>query len=323
MLPVATLSFLSLSLLSLPALAADRVYKVVNRCPEDIPLYIGGELQGNLPAKGGSVTKTLSDLPGFFYTTANGGNVNGAGTALAGFYGNDDYYYLVVDPAHMNTGISITPVQVPSKGFCGTASCTTANCTTAFQKLPTSFPSPPTSFPAITESAPIVPLYACPSESDMGYLIEFCPGGVFPPQTTSPLSPSQTVAIHPNGNTAKCVDVRGAIFLNGTPVQIHDCNKTAAQKWVVRRGDTKVQLKGTNFCLDAGLSPANGVGMKIWTCHDNLPAQAWYYTEDNRIALAGKGLCLDLPNGVLTNSNQLQTWKCTDKDNFQVWTTTS
>ena len=78
--------------------------------------------------------------------------------------------------------------------------------------------------------------------------------------------------------------------------------------------------------------------MKIWTCYDNLPAQQWYYTDDNRIALENQGMllnssmhdtsltnvlsgfCLDLTNGALTNSNQLQTWKCTDNNNNQVWT---
>jgi hypothetical protein len=35
--------------------------------------------------------------------------------------------------------------------------------------------------------------------------------------------------------------------------------------------------------------PASGVGMKIWQCYDNLPAQAWYYTLDERIAVTGKG----------------------------------
>ena len=29
--------------------------------------------------------------------------------------------------------------------------------------------------------------------------------------------------------------------------------------------------------------------MKIWQCYDNLPAQAWYYTDDERIALTGQG----------------------------------
>lgn len=35
--------------------------------------------------------------------------------------------------------------------------------------------------------------------------------------------------------------------------------------------------------------PGNGVGMKVWQCYDGLDAQAWYYTDDDRIALTGKG----------------------------------
>jgi hypothetical protein len=86
--------------------------------------------------------------------------------------------------------------------------------------------------------------------------------------------------------------------------------------------------------------------MKIWQCYNNLPAQKWYYTDDNRIALEGQGKsgfqyrhdqlearclddlpnflsigqCLDLTNGVLTNGNQVQTWQCTDNNQNQVWT---
>jgi hypothetical protein len=37
------------------------------------------------------------------------------------------------------------------------------------------------------------------------------------------------------------------------------------------------------------LVPANGVQLKIWQCYDNLPAQQWYYTADNRIALENQG----------------------------------
>jgi len=85
---------------------------------------------------------------------------------------------------------------------------------------------------------------------------------------------------------------------------------------------------------------ANGVGMKIWTCYDNLKAQEWFYTSDNRIALQGQGLfvlpplfhsspelklgvglCLDLPNDILDNGHQVQTWGCGDGNLNQVWTT--
>ena len=41
--------------------------------------------------------------------------------------------------------------------------------------------------------------------------------------------------------------------------------------------------------LTTAPDPANGVQLKIWQCYDNLPAQQWYYTTDNRIALANQG----------------------------------
>ena len=34
----------------------------------------------------------------------------------------------------------------------------------------------------------------------------------------------------------------------------YDCNGTQAQRWIINRGSTKVQIAGTNFCLDAGTS---------------------------------------------------------------------
>lgn len=117
----------------------------------------------------------------------------------------------------------------------------------------------------------------------------------------------------------------------------YDCNGTPAQNFILERGSTSVKVNGTNFCLDAGASPANGVGMKIWTCYDNLPAQEWYYTDDNRVALENQGMsylhclmntrlniisgfCLDLTNGVLTDSSQAQIWACTNNDVNQIWT---
>jgi len=135
--------------------------------------------------------------------------------------------------------------------------------------------------------------------------------------STGPASTGYT--FHPNNNEKKCLDVRGAKFENGTPVQIYDCNGTKAQKWYFGYGRTNVVLAGTNFCLDAGSKTGNGVEMKIWTCYDGLPAQTWFYTNDNRIALEGRGLCLDLAEGKLDNSNKVQTWQCTDHNKNQVW----
>ncbi|KAJ3570611.1 hypothetical protein NP233_g4292 [Leucocoprinus birnbaumii] len=127
----------------------------------------------------------------------------------------------------------------------------------------------------------------------------------------------QTV-LHPiSGTTNKCLEVRGDVQANGTPVQIFDCNGTPAQQWDITEGLTTVRLANSPYCLDAG---SNGTLMKIWECFDGLAAQQWFLTNDSRIALNNQGFCLDLPNGNLTNTVQVQIWKCTDGDVNQIWT---
>ncbi|KAF9443039.1 carbohydrate-binding module family 13 protein [Macrolepiota fuliginosa MF-IS2] len=129
-----------------------------------------------------------------------------------------------------------------------------------------------------------------------------------------------STVLHPNGNTNKCLDVRGDVRANGTAVQIFDCNGTPAQQWVLTANQTSVRLANSTFCLDAGATPTNGTPMKIWKCFDNLPAQEWFLTADARIALFNQGFCLDLTDGDLTNSNVVQIWHCTRGNTNQIWT---
>ncbi|TRM67919.1 ricin B lectin domain-containing protein [Schizophyllum amplum] len=137
--------------------------------------------------------------------------------------------------------------------------------------------------------------------------------------TTSPSTPSTNgQVLHPNGNSGKCLNVAGDAA-NGTPVQIDDCDGSAAQQFVLSRGTTSVKLAGTDFCLDAGENIGNGAAMKLWQCYDGLAQQTWFYTEDNRIAVQGYGQCLDLSRGVLDNGNTMQTWTCTDGNTNQIW----
>ncbi|KAF8997618.1 G-X-X-X-Q-X-W domain-containing protein [Cyathus striatus] len=288
----------------LPAIA--RQYTVINSCLAPINFFLAGTFQKIL-AVNGSVTLDQSDDAGFFYTDANGGSSNGVGTTRAGFLLEPQYryYYMVVDPQHFNVGMSITPSVPPNGGYCPQITCNTVTCPTSFNTPPSHIFPPP--FPQV----PTPPMYGC-LDSNAAYTIAFCPSGSFPPP--------QGEMIHPNGDSYRCLDVRGAAYANGTPVQIYDCNNKPAQRWFVNRGSTKVQLTGTNFCLDAGAASGNGVGMKIWQCYDNLPAQAWYYTDDNRIALENQRQCLDLPNGNVTDGVQVQTWQCTDFNTNQIWT---
>ncbi|KAF9446432.1 carbohydrate-binding module family 13 protein, partial [Macrolepiota fuliginosa MF-IS2] len=125
--------------------------------------------------------------------------------------------------------------------------------------------------------------------------------------------------IHPGYDGTKCLDVRGSRFVDGTPVEIYDCNGTNAQNWVIQPGTTRVKVAGQNFCLDAGADPLDGTKMKIWTCYPDLPAQTWYYTDDKRIALKHQGQCLDLTDGSSKDYNVMQVWKCTNGNMNQIW----
>ena len=43
----------------------------------------------------------------------------------------------------------------------------------------------------------------------------------FSPDAGSDVGPTGPLLLHPNGDTGKCLDVRGAKFENGTPVQMY------------------------------------------------------------------------------------------------------
>ncbi|TFK29187.1 G-X-X-X-Q-X-W domain-containing protein [Coprinopsis marcescibilis] len=305
-------------------------YIVRNQCPTPIEWFIGGQSQGNLSTGNSVIRHNLGPNPGFIYTSANGGFKNGQLVAVrAGFFFEPNYwyYYIVRDGSsvNFNTGISITPSQQPNNGFCVTAACREGNSTNAYRQPPVFNGGPPPS----NAPAPLPPNHQCKTPGT-NFDITFCPEWSWPQARGAP--------ILANFNRQKCVDIRGNVLANGTPVQIYDCNDTGAQRWFLNFGGTRVQLAGTNFCLDAGSNPVNGAQMKIWQCYDNLPAQQWYLTQDFRIALQGTGtppfvsqrswssshnnaagLCLDLTGGNTGNGNILQAWQCTDFNANQVW----
>src|SRR3954464_2395454 len=59
------------------------------------------------------------------------------------------------------------------------------------------------------------------------------------------------------GLGGQCVDVAAASSANGTPVQLYDCNGSAAQTWSVGNSDDTVRALGK--CMDvAAASTASG-----------------------------------------------------------------
>lgn len=127
-------------------------------------------------------------------------------------------------------------------GFCTVARCDRGDCSGSFYgpRAPSYLYDPPI-LPSDPARPP--PIYQCKTPG-VDFRITFCPSGEWP-------SPPGEV-LRNNLKVDKCLDVRGGLLQNGTPVQLYDCNGSPGQNWVYHRGTGQVRVKGTDFCLDSG-----------------------------------------------------------------------
>ncbi|MFI1561938.1 ricin-type beta-trefoil lectin domain protein [Streptomyces sp. NPDC020490] len=118
------------------------------------------------------------------------------------------------------------------------------------------------------------------------------------------------------GLAGKCVDVAGANPTNGTPVQLYDCNGTAAQQWTVGSDGT---LRALGKCLDVtDNGTADGSTVQLWDCTGG-PNQKWTVTAAHDIVNPQADKCLDVTGNNSANGTRLQIWTCTGGAN-QKWT---
>ncbi|MGW4787710.1 RICIN domain-containing protein [Streptomyces sp. NPDC004230] len=118
------------------------------------------------------------------------------------------------------------------------------------------------------------------------------------------------------GLAGKCVDVAGANPANGTPVQLYDCNGTAAQKWTVGSDGT---VRALGKCLDVvGNGTADGSKVQLWDCTGG-PNQKWTVSGARDIVNPQANKCLDVTDNNSANGTRLQIWSCSGGAN-QKWT---
>ncbi|ROQ77195.1 RICIN domain-containing protein [Streptomyces sp. NBC_01260] len=118
------------------------------------------------------------------------------------------------------------------------------------------------------------------------------------------------------GVGGKCVDIAAGGTANGTPVQLYDCNGSAAQQWSLG-GDGTVKALGK--CLDvASGGTANGSVVQLWDCNGSA-AQRWSVSGARDIVNPQADKCLDATGNSSANGTRLQIWTCTGAAN-QKWT---
>ncbi|WP_327121310.1 lectin [Streptomyces sp. NBC_01341] len=120
------------------------------------------------------------------------------------------------------------------------------------------------------------------------------------------------------GLAGKCVDVAAGSAVNGTAVQLYDCNGSAAQQWTVGADGT---IRALGKCLDvASAGTADGTKVQLWDCNGSA-AQQWATPAARDIVNPQADKCLDVTGGSSANGTRLQIWTCTGSAN-QKWTVT-
>jgi LmbE family N-acetylglucosaminyl deacetylase len=115
------------------------------------------------------------------------------------------------------------------------------------------------------------------------------------------------------GLGGKCLNV--ASSANGTPVQLSQCNGTAAQEWQVMADGRILGLGGK--CLDVrGGSTANGTAIQVWDCA-GVVNQQWKVMSNGQLRGHG-GKCLDVRGGSTADGTPIQLWDCVSTAN-QLW----
>ncbi|SEL87829.1 ricin-type beta-trefoil lectin domain protein [Streptacidiphilus jiangxiensis] len=110
-----------------------------------------------------------------------------------------------------------------------------------------------------------------------------------------------------------CVDDAGDSAVDGTAVQLWDCDGAASQVWTWSNGT----LTHDGKCLDVtGQGTTDGTLVELWDCNGG-PNQQWTPQPDGTLKGTQSGLCLDDPAAGVTNGTRLEIWDCNDGANQQ------
>ncbi len=188
----------------------------------------------------------------------------------------------------IGTGTSATEAGRPA----GTTSATTS--ASSPPSRPSGTPAQPTGSTGAGEPISISP----DPTGDVGKTV--APGA---PQLVAPEVPpaSDRVGVI-RGQNSLCLDLNGAVPVDGNHVQVYDCNNSVAQSWTLATdGTLRVQGKCALLVGD------NTV--QIITCDDRTPAQ--WRASGQLLINAANNNCLTDPSGGRTSGTGVTVTQCT------------
>ncbi|GAB3976450.1 glycoside hydrolase family 3 C-terminal domain-containing protein [Actinoallomurus acanthiterrae] len=116
------------------------------------------------------------------------------------------------------------------------------------------------------------------------------------------------------GIAGKCDDF-AAGTANSNPIQLYDCNNTAAQTFTVMPDHT---LRVLGKCVEVQYgATGNGAPVQLYDCN-GTGAQQWRAGPNGSLVNPQSGRCLDVPSASTANGTQLRIYDCNATD-AQKW----
>jgi serine protease AprX len=118
-----------------------------------------------------------------------------------------------------------------------------------------------------------------------------------------------------SGFAGKCVDLQWGNTVNGTPIQLWDCNSMWSQSFTLA-ADGTIRVGGK--CVDlVNNATGNATKVHLWDCW-GVNTQQWRVNSARQLINVAANRCLDVPNLNSANGTQLIVWDCVAQDN-QRW----
>lgn len=133
---------------------------------------------------------------------------------------------------------------------------------------------------------------------------------------SAPAAPSvyTTASFRPNYNGGLCIDAAGQGNVNGTVIQVYNCNGTVAQDWAYNSNDRTIRpTYNMNLCIT---NQGSGMQLVLWTC-DGHVARQWNYDTRGYLVSVSNGQCMDAANWGPSGS-PINAWNCNNAT-AQIW----
>ncbi|MEV7661354.1 family 16 glycosylhydrolase [Paenarthrobacter sp. NPDC089316] len=151
------------------------------------------------------------------------------------------------------------------------------------------------------------------------------PGTVFPQSllvdyvrvyelAAAPSPPAMAASVRIQGYAGKCIDVAGRQALDGSQLQLWDCDTASSEQWTFAGGT----FRSLGKCMDVAWgSTANGARIQLATCNGN-PAQQFVLNAAGDLVNPQANKCVDVADWASANGSRLQLWDCAGSAN-QKW----